>query len=142
MRRHDADGGTRVRLTRALVLLVVASGLAFAASRFAPPPTRLRQADPAPAEAPPPIAGDAAEDAGADAGSAGGGEAPADADALPAGDAATEVAPVRELTAEEIEAELEAAEAGMAPAKPVAPGERVADRPLPADLGLALPSDI
>jgi hypothetical protein len=141
MGRQVADGGTRVRLTRALVLLVVASGLAFAASRFSPPPMRLRQADPAPAEAPgPPPA--AAEEGTDDAAAAGAGEAPADEGAVPAGEDAADVAPVRELTAEEIEAELEAAEAAMGGAAPADARNRAAERPLPADLPVALPSDI
>jgi hypothetical protein len=138
MRRQAADGGTRVRLVRALVLLVVGSGLAFAAAQFAPPPTRLRQADPAPPSAAAP--GDA-DDAVADA-ATGATDEPADADAATAGDDAADVAPVRELTAEEIEAELEAAEAAMGGAAPPDARNRAAERPLPADLPVALPSDI
>jgi hypothetical protein len=136
MRRQAADGGTRIRLTRALVLLVVGSGLAFAAAQFAPPPTRLRQADPAPAEAPPPAGAEAAAD------DAGDGDAAADADAATTGDDAADVAPVRELTPEEIEAELEAAEAAMGGKAPADARNRAAERPLPADLPVALPSDI
>lgn len=139
MRRQLADGGTRVRLTRALVLLLACGSLAFAAAQFAPPPTRLRQSDPAPAEVPP-AAGDAADDAGADAGSAGAGDGMAGADA--AGEESEDVAPVRELTAGEIEAELEAAEAVMGGAAPADARNRAAERPLPADLPVALPSDI
>jgi hypothetical protein len=127
------------------VLLVVASGLAFAAAQFAPPPTRLRQADPVPADvpAPPPDAvEEEPDDAAADAAAAGAADVPADADAAPAGDEAAEVAPVRELTPEEIEAELEAAEAAMGGKAPADARNRAAERPLPADLPVALPSDI
>jgi hypothetical protein len=141
MRRQVADGGTRVRLARALVLLVVAGGLAFAAARFAPPPTRLRQADPVPAA--PSAAADADADAEMDdASAAGDGAGPTDDAGAPAGEDAGDIAPVRELTAEEIEAELEAAEAAMGGAAPADVRNRAAERPLPADLPVALPSDI
>jgi hypothetical protein len=139
MRRQVADGGMRLRLARALVLLVVAGGLAFAAARFAPPPTRLRPADAVPAA--PSAAADA--DAKTDDASAAGDDAgPTDDAGAPADGDAGDIAPVRELTAEEIEAELKAAEAAMGGAAPADVRNRAAERPLPADLPVALPSDI
>jgi hypothetical protein len=134
MRARTADGGARVRLARILVLMLVGSGLAFAATRFSSPPPTLRQADPEPARAPAPPAPD----------DAGGAYAAASGDAEPsdAGAGGADVAPVRELTAEEIEAEIAAAEAAMS-GKPPADGRNpAAERPLSADLPVALPSDI
>lgn len=48
--------------------------------------------------------------------------------------------PVRELTAAEVEAELKNVEKALSGGPD--PGEVAADKPLPADLGVALPSDI
>ena len=48
--------------------------------------------------------------------------------------------PVRELSADEVEAELKNVEKALSGGPD--PGEVVADKPLPADLGVALPSDI
>jgi hypothetical protein len=48
--------------------------------------------------------------------------------------------PVRELSAAEVEAELKNVEKALSGGPD--PGEVAADKPLPADLGVALPSDI
>ncbi|MEZ5563592.1 MAG: hypothetical protein R3F27_11630 [Gammaproteobacteria bacterium] len=48
--------------------------------------------------------------------------------------------PVRELSSAEIEAELKNVEKVLSGGPD--PGEAVAEKPLPADLGVALPSDI
>lgn len=48
--------------------------------------------------------------------------------------------PVRELSAAEVEAELKNVEKVLSGGPD--PGEVAADKPLPADLGVALPSDI
>jgi hypothetical protein len=144
MRASTANGGTKVRLLRSLILVVFGSGLAWAAVQFsAPAPATLRQADPAaPAGAgeaavdaaeadqqPDPAMDDPANDQGDDQTSEGTG-------------AADEAAPVRELSEAELEAEIAAAEAAVSGGAPADVRNRAAEKPLPADLPVALPSDI
>jgi hypothetical protein len=63
-----------------------------------------------------------------------------DESAQPAAAAPTSPEPIRELSAAEVEAELKNVEKALSGGPD--PGEAAADKPLPADLGVALPSDI
>jgi hypothetical protein len=127
---------TTIRRRRALAWLAVFVGLggAWAAvERYLPavPVTRLTAGD-APAGAGEPAASGGADGANAPAAT---GEASDDGE----GDAGAAAVP--EMSEADMEAQLEAIEAG-ARQPGVDAGERAAETPLPADLPVSLPSDI
>lgn len=100
------------KVWRTLLVIALGLGLTWAAGRIGSGPPSVLNLD------------DAAEPANAG----------------PAGVGQRSVEPVRELSAAEVEAELKNVEKVLSDGPD--PGEVVADKPLPADLGVALPSDI
>jgi hypothetical protein len=111
------------RLWRALVLACLGFGMAWAATQVGDGP---------------PSSGPVADSAEATAAAA---EAPPPAVAPDAGPpGATPDPGIQDLTTAEVDAELKNLEQALS-GRPD-PGERVADKPLPADLGVPLPSDI
>jgi hypothetical protein len=122
-------------VARRQALLLAATLLALTAVAAGVERYRLAGALAQAADAPA-AAGPAAEAAGAEAAA----EPPAGAEAgAEAGEAAAQ-APVDEVTDAELEAQLEAVEAMQAGRPDVS--EQAAEKPLPADLPVALPSDI
>ncbi len=105
------------KIWRTLLVIALGLGLTWAAGRIGSgPPSVLtlnEAAEPA-----------AAEPAGA----------------TPAGVGQTAAEPIKDLTTAEVEAELKNVEKVLGGGPD--PGEVAADTPLPADLGIALPSDI
>lgn len=100
------------KVWRTLLVIALGLGLSWAAGRIGSGPPSVLNLD------------DAAE--------------PLNAEPASVGQPGTE--PVRELSAAEVEAELKNVEKALSGGPD--PGEVAADKPLPADLGVALPSDI
>lgn len=103
------------QIWRTLLVIGLGMGLTWAAGRIGSGPPSMLQLDEAPATGP-------------------ASTAPATAKPPPPGGA------VEELSSAEIEAELKNVEKVLSGGPD--PGEAVAEKPLPADLGVALPSDI
>jgi hypothetical protein len=133
MSRSTPDPSTPRRRALVLAAMFLALGAAWAASErwLAPQLAGEATADGAATESVPAAGGDGSPAAGEDAAAAGdagaGNEAP--------------VAGVDEITDAEIRKQIEAVEAATRAPDPDS-REKAADRPLPADLGIALPSDI
>lgn len=102
------------QIWRTVLVIGLGMGLAWAAGRIGSGPPSMLQLDEAPATGP--------------------------ASTAPATGKAATGGVVEELSSAEIEAELQNVEKVLSGGPD--PGETVAEKPLPADLGVALPSDI
>ena len=105
------------KIARTLLVIALGLGLTWAAGRIGSGPPSVLTLDEA--------TGSASTE-------------PASAEPASAGTASAE--PIKDLSTAEVEAELKNVEKVLSGGPD--PGEAVADKPLPADLGVALPSDI